>query len=320
MTDLEFALLATVQSWGTAIRPVMAAFSAAGYGAIYLLVIAFTYWCVSRTHALRLSVLLLLSSSTNTLVKVLVQAPRPYWLRPELFAGSADAAAGMPSGHAQAATAFWGLMAFFTRRPLWWAFAILMIAGTSVSRIYFGVHFPSQIVAGVAMGLALLLAFRWLEAPVCRMYFARSIAQQRLILVVIGVGIIALACVVQAVMSARWTMPQEWLANAAAVHPATPLEPLKVSTVVRDVSLLLGLLLGAGALKDSPVRYAGWRKALLRFLPGYALFGAIYAVSGLLARQLPVELQAIADGLRGLLCGLWISLWWPLLMRRYFKP
>lgn len=320
MTELDYSLLAAVQAWGPAIKPVMAAFSNAGYGSIYMAVIAFAYWCVSPSHALRLSALLLLSSCLNTLVKIVILEPRPYWLRPELYTGSIDTAAGMPSGHAQSAAAFWGLLASFTRRPWWWAACLLMIGGISVSRIYFGVHFPSQIAAGLAVGLALVLVFRRVEGPVSRAFLARGVVAQRLLLLAGWLSMMGLALALQSAMAAGWTVPPAWAANAAALHPDVKIAPLQITSFARDVSLLLGLLLGAGALRDFSVRYTGLRTALARFAPGFAVFAVFWLGTGALLKPMPEHVQVIADALRGLLAGLWFSLWWPLVLQRFYKP
>ncbi len=319
MTEADFTLLAAIQAWGPAFKPVMAAFSNAGYGSIYMAVIAFAYWCVSPSHALRLSALLLLSSCINTLIKIVIQEPRPYWVRPELYTGSSDTAAGMPSGHAQSAAAFWGLLASFTRRPLWWAVCLLMIFGISVSRIYFGVHFPSQIVVGVVLGLVLLLLFRRVEGPVCRVFLARSLVEQRLVLLAGWLFIVGLAFALQSVMAAGWTVPAEWVAHATALHPDVKIAPLQVTSLVRDASILLGLLLGATALRDFTVRYAGLRTALLRFVPGFVVFAVFWLGTGALLKPLPEHVQVVADALRGLLAGLWFTLGWPLALRRLLK-
>lgn len=318
MTELDYALLAAVQAWGPAIKPVMAAFSSAGYGAIYMAVIAFAYWCVSPTHALRLSALLLLSSCLNTLVKIVILEPRPYWLQPGLYTGSIDTAAGMPSGHAQSAAAFWGLLATFSRRLWWWAICLLMIAGISVSRIYFGVHFPSQIVAGLVLGLALVVVFRRVEGPVCRAFLARGLAQQRLLLLAGWLSVMGMALALQSAMAARWTVPVEWVAATATLHPGEKIAPLQVTSLARDISLLLGMLLGAVAMRDFSVRYTGLRTALARFVPGFAVFAAFWLGTGALLKPAPEQVQLVADAVRGLLAGLWFTWWWPQLLLRLY--
>lgn len=319
MTGLDYSLLAAVQAWGPAIKPVMVAFSGAGYGAIYMAVIAFVYWCVSPSHALRLSALLLLSSCINTLVKIVILEPRPYWLRPELYTGSIDTAAGMPSGHAQSAAAFWGLLASFTRRPLGWAVCLLMIAGICVSRIYFGVHFPSQIVAGLAVGLVLVAVFRRIEARVSSVFLSRSLAQQRLLLLAGWLSVMGLALALQSAMAAGWTMPAQWVATTSALHPGEKIAPLQITSLVRDISLLLGMLLGAGALRDFAVRYTGLRTALARFVPGFAVFAVFWLGTGALLKPAPEQVQLAADAVRGLLAGLWFTWWWPLLLQRLYR-
>ncbi len=319
MTEPDYVLLAAVQAWSPALKPVMAAFSGAGYGSIYMAVIAFAYWCVSPSHALRLAALLLLSSCINTLVKIVILEPRPYWLHPGLYTGSIDTAAGMPSGHAQSAAAFWGLLASFTRRPLVWAVCVLMIAGICVSRIYFGVHFPSQIVAGVVLGLALVVVFHRVERPVCRAFLARSLTDQRLLLLAGWLSLVGLAFALQSTMAANWTMPPEWAANVAALHPEVKIAPLQITSVVRDVSLLLGFGLGALALRGFTVRYAGLRAALLRFVPGFAVFAVFWLGTGALLKPAPESVQLAAEALRGLLAGLWFTLGWPWVLRRHFK-
>ena len=82
--------------------------------------------------------------------------------------GSGDGAAGMPSGHAQAATVFWGALATKVRHWWFWVLAIFMVVGTCVSRVYFAVHFPSQILVGIGIGLTVIATVARLEQPFLR--------------------------------------------------------------------------------------------------------------------------------------------------------
>jgi undecaprenyl-diphosphatase len=70
-----------------------------------------------------------------------------------------------PSGHVMAAVALWGLLpvvvALFTRsRALWWLsvlFSGVLILAIGASRVYLGVHWPSDVFGGLLLGAFFLL-------------------------------------------------------------------------------------------------------------------------------------------------------------------
>lgn len=77
------------------------------------------------------------------------------------------AAVSFPSGHVGAAVATYGalallIVAFGRGRTRWGApaLAVLIIAGVAFSRLYHGVHFPSDVVAGAAYGCVWLVLCR----------------------------------------------------------------------------------------------------------------------------------------------------------------
>lgn len=85
-----------------------------------------------------------------------------------------------PSGHAFVAFAFYGLVAWFaiSRVKSWWLRALLLVAaltialGIGFSRIYLGVHWPSDVLASYVLGgawlAAVITALTILEARVDR--------------------------------------------------------------------------------------------------------------------------------------------------------
>jgi undecaprenyl-diphosphatase len=70
-----------------------------------------------------------------------------------------------PSGHVMAAVALWGLLplvvALYTRRrAIWWGsvgIAAVLIGGITASRVYLGVHWFSDVTAGLVVGTFFLL-------------------------------------------------------------------------------------------------------------------------------------------------------------------
>ncbi|MEN3761335.1 bifunctional NUDIX hydrolase/phosphatase PAP2 family protein [Aeromonas veronii] len=87
--------------------------------------------------------------------------PRPFHLQPELATHSAQGF-GMPSGHTASALLFWGgLLGWLwpARRGLAYSLALLLALTTGLARVWLGVHFISDVAAGLLIG-ALLLAVR----------------------------------------------------------------------------------------------------------------------------------------------------------------
>ncbi|HSD67815.1 MAG TPA: phosphatase PAP2 family protein [Vicinamibacteria bacterium] len=101
------------------------------------------------------------------LVKAVVGRPRPT-LWPWLLPTSGYA---FPSGHAVAGAAFYPLLGWLALRGLdlgraGCALGLVVAAFVGVGRLYVGVHWPSDVVAGWAIGAALALgAIRWLGPP-----------------------------------------------------------------------------------------------------------------------------------------------------------
>jgi undecaprenyl-diphosphatase len=95
--------------------------------------------------------------ASTTAVKDLLARPRPTLVDPVDHA----AGYGFPSGHAAGSAAVYGaLVLLVLPRAARWARALLLAAGTllicavATSRVLLGVHYPSDVAAGMALGLA----------------------------------------------------------------------------------------------------------------------------------------------------------------------
>lgn len=122
-------------------------------------------WRAARPRAAFLLALAFsLSYLINPLLKRLVRRSRPQlW---EVLQRPADFS--FPSGHAMSSMMIYGVLAVLLaelypaqRRSLF-GLAVLWIGLVGFSRIYLGVHWPSDVVAGWAFGFALVFALaRW---------------------------------------------------------------------------------------------------------------------------------------------------------------
>jgi len=91
--------------------------------------------------------------------------------RPEAFFGPTPSSYSFPSGHAFGALCFYGVLAAILaprvrgRIAKWaiWSAAVLLIAMIGFSRIYLGVHYPSDVVAGYAAGAVWVAAIGFLD-------------------------------------------------------------------------------------------------------------------------------------------------------------
>jgi undecaprenyl-diphosphatase len=97
----------------------------------------------------------------NSLVKVIVERPRPMFVDPLATAHGYS----YPSGHAAGAAAMYGLLAVLVVRrssgaariALWAAMGVIIVA-VAATRVLLGVHYPSDVAAGVLVGLGWLAA------------------------------------------------------------------------------------------------------------------------------------------------------------------
>jgi undecaprenyl-diphosphatase len=88
---------------------------------------------------------------TDGIVKPLVHRPRPEPIATLSVAVERPSTASFPSGHAAiSVAAAWMLTAAWPSGAVaWWALAALI----SLSRVYLGVHYPSDVLGGILVGV-----------------------------------------------------------------------------------------------------------------------------------------------------------------------
>lgn len=104
----------------------------------------------------------------NQVLKSLVHRPRP-----EGFRLIDETGYSFPSGHSMVAMAFYGFLVYLiwhyekdnVKRWLWCCCLSLTIVGIGVSRVYLGVHYASDVLAGFLISLAWLALFTKLVCP-----------------------------------------------------------------------------------------------------------------------------------------------------------
>lgn len=128
----------------------------------FLLLLPVLYWSVDVSLGLRVGVILLISAGINSSLKLAFHLPRPYWMDSQIKAFAPETSFGLPSGHAQNAGPVWGTVTSWLKKNWSWAAAVIVILLISLSRIYLGVHFPTDVLGGwIAGGLILWAAVRY---------------------------------------------------------------------------------------------------------------------------------------------------------------
>jgi undecaprenyl-diphosphatase len=141
--------------------PVFVALSVIGYAGLAWVALAPLLAIAARKPILATTALTALSVWTADLIatglKAAVDRPRPFEVVPEADRlMGATVGTSFPSGHAATSAAGAVALALLVRRFI--PALALLAAAIAFSRIYVGVHYPLDVVAGAALGAAVALA------------------------------------------------------------------------------------------------------------------------------------------------------------------
>jgi hypothetical protein len=242
-----------------------------------LLLLPLVYWCIDKRRGLRMGAFVLLSEAINVRLKLAFAQPRPYDLDPSVGLAK-ESGYGLPSGHAQVATVFAGSAAPIFRAPWGLVLAIAFPLLIGLSRIYLGVHFPTDVLAGWAIGAIIV----WLDLAVGdRVY--RALAKQRESLAIAFVAAIALA--MNILTNKETSTSGAFFGLIGAAVYAKRAAPFSVSGVF-------------------------WKRAF-RYLFGLATLAIVYALPKLLLAGVEAGGPPLIRFLRYALLGAWIALGAP---------
>jgi membrane-associated phospholipid phosphatase len=291
------------------------AMSFIGSAAFYVPLLVVVFWCVDPRVGARATVLLTLSGVINGLLKVIFHAPRPYWIS-GLKPYESQASFGMPSGHAQSAAVMWGFVGLQIRTNTWagrWevirrravpliVVAVIVLVG--LSRIYLRVHTLGQVLAGWAVGAALLVAVVRLEPIVVPWWGRRPLFLQTAL--ALAVALVFLGAMALAVGELHgWRMPDTW--TKAIEAAGGTVQPLSLWDGAAAAGIVFGGLSGISWLAHRGWFDPGgalWRR-VARLPVGLAGAAAIWSAGQVAGRALLVIFVVNA------LLGLWMTVGAP---------
>lgn len=176
---------------GPTLDAIFKAITFLGEEEFFLILLPLMFWCVDFAVGARLAFVFLLSAYANTGLKDLFAHPRPFELDPTVKLHDAEGY-GLPSGHSQSAVVVWGTIAVWFRKTWLWAVAVLLMVLIGFSRVYLGVHFPTDVLGGWAVGAVFLAACLALEPRFTAWLKRTSLTVQLALAVVVPLALLLL--------------------------------------------------------------------------------------------------------------------------------
>ena len=163
--EWEVALMQWIQSWigpvGTAIAAVI---TEMGDQLVCVAVLGFLYWCWEKEYGKYVGLNVLVGITLNPMVKNIFLRRRPYFDNPGIqclkpVKSGADiydiSAQGFsfPSGHSTNAVALYTSLGRYKKNKILTVIGIVLPLLVGISRFCLGVHYPTDVICGWAMGL-----------------------------------------------------------------------------------------------------------------------------------------------------------------------
>ena len=169
-----------------------------GEAEFYLLFFPLIIWAFNKSIGQRAVFLIFFGLTVNNAwLKELFGHPRPFeWPSPAdspvLDLNQNARGGGLPSGHTQASLMLWYYLAYHFRKRWLWVLATILFALISFSRVYLGVHFPTDLLGGAILGLIMLLLFIKFEDRLVNILWKQSVWLQVGLAIVVPLILIAI--------------------------------------------------------------------------------------------------------------------------------
>ena len=142
------------------LNELMLAITTLGEETAFLVTALIVFWCVDKKIGYYVMSVGFLGTMANQIAKLACRVPRPWVLDPNftILEQAREAATGysFPSGHTQSAVGTFGCLAVTAEKKCWRNICILLAVLVGFSRMYVGVHTPSDVLVGAGMACLLV--------------------------------------------------------------------------------------------------------------------------------------------------------------------
>ena len=130
----------------------------------FLVVALILFWCVDKRQGYYVLCVGFFGTLANQFLKITCRVPRPWVQDPEftILEQAREAATGysFPSGHTQSSVGTFGAIAYTTKNRVVRRLCIAVAVLVPFSRMYIGVHFPTDVLVAAAMAIALIVVMK----------------------------------------------------------------------------------------------------------------------------------------------------------------
>jgi hypothetical protein len=243
-------------------------------------------WCWDFRLGFRTALILAIGHGIGESFKIVFHTPRPYWISHDIKALTSYPSFSFPSSHALDATCAWGMLASSSKKLLAWAAACVLVLIIGLSRVYLGVHFPWDVIAGWITGAVILVAFLKAEPTFSKWFWRHSLQTQIFISFFSSLAILILYALSRASLGG-WQAPEIWYQDAlassgSAIAPFNPAEALTTAGLIFGAAAGYSLLLCRRKFRaDGPMirkieRYALGMIGLILIWYGLGSIGSAY--------------------------------------------
>ena len=161
MTNIDFSILYWIQDHIVceALTPIMNAITTSGNGGIIWIILCVILICFKKTRWIGIAAaisLALVGILNNEIIKPIVERPRPFLQQELELLIAAPGGFSFPSGHTSSSFAV--ATAVFLKNKKIGIPALIFAALVGFSRLYFFVHFPSDVFVGMLEGIFVAIA------------------------------------------------------------------------------------------------------------------------------------------------------------------
>ena len=154
-----------------------------GEAIVYIAILVILYYVWDKKKAFRAIVALVSTTVVNASLKAAFKLPRPDDVFPVEVK---ETSYGIPSGHAQMSTTFWGVLGSFVVKWGMLIVSILLPLVIAFSRIYLLAHWFTDVIMGLGLGLIILAIFLVVLEPLEHYFENKSITVKILWSICVG--------------------------------------------------------------------------------------------------------------------------------------